>query len=49
MKKSRSSQKAPEVLLYADSDQNTDMLYFGRVAVPDAFLAFSCKGNGWRS
>jgi Xaa-Pro aminopeptidase len=45
MKKSRSTKKPPEVLLYADSELNTDMLYFGRVSVPDAFLAFSCKGR----
>jgi Xaa-Pro aminopeptidase len=45
MKKSRSKKQTPEVLLYADSELNTDMLYFGRVSVPDAFLAFSCKGR----
>src|ERR1700712_3184704 len=30
----------PAVLLYADSSQNADQLYFGRVDVPDAFVSF---------
>ena len=32
---------APTILLYADSIQNADQLYFGRVTVPDAFLSFT--------
>src|ERR1700748_2776366 len=31
----------PSVLLYADSSQNADQLYFGRVDVPDPFISFS--------
>ncbi len=34
-----------EVLLYADSETDADMLYFGKVFVPDPFIAFSCKGK----
>jgi Xaa-Pro aminopeptidase len=30
----------PAVLLYADSSQNADQLYFGRVDVPDPFISF---------
>lgn len=45
MKKSRSAKKPPESLLYADSEFNSDMLYFGGVFVPDPFLAFSSKGK----
>lgn len=30
----------PPPLLYADSSHNADVLYFGRVNVPDAFIAF---------
>ena len=30
----------PAILLYADSAQNADQLYFGRVNVPDAFISF---------
>jgi Xaa-Pro aminopeptidase len=33
--------QAKEVLLYADSEGDADMLYFGGVFVPDAFIAFS--------
>ncbi len=35
----------PEVLLFADSENDPDMLYFGHVFVPDPFVAFSCKGK----
>lgn len=31
----------PSLLLYAESAQNADQLYFGRVSVPDAFISFS--------
>ena len=37
--------KPAEVLLYAASETNADMLYFGRVFVPDPFIAFSGKGG----
>ena len=30
----------PAILLYADSAQNADQLYFGRVNVPDPFISF---------
>lgn len=32
---------ATSILLYADSDENADQLYFGKVSVPDAFVSFS--------
>lgn len=32
-------------LLYASTDQSADMLYFGRVGVPDAFVAFAAGGK----
>ncbi|OHE77616.1 MAG: peptidase M24 [Verrucomicrobia bacterium RIFCSPLOWO2_12_FULL_64_8] len=32
--------KSPPPLLYADSSQNPDQLYFGRVPVPDPFISF---------
>lgn len=32
-------------LLFADTDKSADQLYFGRVQVPDAFVAFECKGK----
>ncbi|MGH7997349.1 MAG: M24 family metallopeptidase [Opitutaceae bacterium] len=32
-------------LLYADTDRSADMLYFGRVGVPDPFIAFSARGR----
>ncbi|HVU34949.1 MAG TPA: Xaa-Pro peptidase family protein [Opitutaceae bacterium] len=35
----------PPPLLYADSERNADPLYFGRVSVPDAFIAFGCRGK----
>lgn len=45
MKPSRSSTSPSEVLLFADSEANSDMLYFGGVFVPDPFIAFSCAGR----
>jgi Xaa-Pro aminopeptidase len=38
-------QKLPSPLLYASTDQSADMLYFGRVGVPDAFIAFGHGGK----
>ncbi|PTX96449.1 Xaa-Pro peptidase family protein [Opitutus sp. ER46] len=35
----------PPPLLYADSEHNADALYFGRIKVPDAFIAFGCRGR----
>lgn len=35
----------PEILLFADTETDPDVLYFGRVQVPDAFVAFSCRGQ----
>jgi Xaa-Pro aminopeptidase len=32
---------SPSILLYADSSQNADQLYFGQVSVPDPFISFS--------
>jgi Xaa-Pro aminopeptidase len=32
-------------LLYADSEKSADALYFGRVSVPDAFVAFGRRGR----
>jgi Xaa-Pro aminopeptidase len=37
--------KAPTPLLYADSERNADMLYFGKVGVPDPFIAFGRAGR----
>ena len=36
---------APPPLLYADTHRSADALYFGRVAVPDPFVAFGLKGK----
>jgi len=33
----------PPPLLYADTERSPDALYFGRVSVPDAFIAFGCR------
>lgn len=33
------------MLLYADTETSSDMLYFGKVDVPDPFIAFSCRGE----
>jgi Xaa-Pro aminopeptidase len=32
-------------LLYADTERSADALYFGRVGVPDPFIAFGLKGR----
>lgn len=37
--------KAPPPLLYADTEQSADALYFGRVSVPDPFVAFGRNGR----
>jgi len=44
-KKILSPSDSSELLLYADSDSNADMLYFGGVSVPDPFVAFTCHGR----
>jgi Xaa-Pro aminopeptidase len=36
---------APPPLLYADTEQSSDALYFGRVSVPDPFIAFGAGGR----
>ena len=35
----------PPPLLYADTQRSPDALYFGRVSVPDAFVAFGLRGK----
>ena len=35
----------PSPLLYADTESSPDALYFGRVTVPDAFIAFGLRGK----
>ena len=35
----------PPPLLYAATDHSPDALYFGRVSVPDAFVAFGLRGK----
>ena len=35
----------PAILLYADSERSADMLYLGRIQVPDAFVAFVAGGK----
>lgn len=35
----------PAILLYADSERSADMLYLGRIQVPDAFVAFIARGK----
>ena len=35
----------PPPLLYADTERSPDALYFGRVNVPDAFVAFGLRGK----
>jgi Xaa-Pro aminopeptidase len=37
--------KLPPPLLYADTHRSADMLYFGRVAVHDPFIAFGAHGK----
>jgi hypothetical protein len=32
-------------LLYADTERSADALYFGRVGVPDPFIAFGLRGK----
>jgi Xaa-Pro aminopeptidase len=32
-------------LLYADSERSADALYFGRVSIPDPFVAFGARGK----
>ena len=39
------SKNAPSPLLYAATDHSSDVLYFGRVNVPDAFVAFGLRGK----
>lgn len=41
----KKSSSTPPPLLYADTDRSPDALYFGRVSVPDAFVAFGHKGK----
>ncbi|HVS51113.1 MAG TPA: M24 family metallopeptidase [Opitutaceae bacterium] len=35
----------PPPLLYADSERSADALYFGRVGIPDPFVAFGARGK----
>jgi Xaa-Pro aminopeptidase len=35
----------PPPLLYADTERSPDALYFGRVGVPDAFVAYGLRGK----
>ena len=37
--------RKPPPLLYADTEHSADALYFGRVNVPDAFIAFGLRGK----
>ena len=37
--------KLPPPLLYADTEHSSDALYFGRVNVPDAFIALGHRGK----
>ena len=39
------SSRKPPPLLYADTERSTDALYFGRVNVPDPFIAFEVRGR----
>ncbi|MSU65286.1 MAG: aminopeptidase P family protein [Opitutus sp.] len=39
------AKNTPTPLLYADTESNSDALYFGRVAAPDAFVAFGLRGK----
>lgn len=39
------SKKLPPPLLYASTERSADVLYFGRVEVPDAFVAFGAGGK----
>ena len=38
-------QKSPPPLLYADTERSADALYFGRVSVPDPFIALAAHGK----
>ncbi len=40
-----SVKNTPPPLLYADTERSADALYFGRVAVPDPFVAFGLRGK----
>ena len=35
----------PPPLLYADTERSADALYFGRIGVPDPFIAFGRGGR----
>ena len=39
------SPSLPPPLLYADTERSPDALYFGRVGIPDAFVAFGLRGK----
>ena len=39
------AKNSPPPLLYADTERSSDALYFGRVGVPDAFVAFGLRGK----
>src|SRR5580692_2517593 len=39
------SRPIPPPLLYADTESSADALYFGRVVVPDPFIAFGARGK----
>ena len=37
--------RIPPPLLYADTERSADALYFGRIDVPDPFIAFGARGR----
>jgi Xaa-Pro aminopeptidase len=39
------TRSSPPPLLYADTERSSDALYFGRVGVPDPFIAFGRRGR----
>ncbi len=39
------SPRSAPPLLYADTERSADALYFGRIGVPDPFLAFAIRGR----
>lgn len=39
------SKNSPPPLLYADTESSSDALYFGRIVVPDPFIAFGLRGK----
>lgn len=45
MAKAKPSKAREEVLLFADSETNADMLHFSGVFVPDSFIAFTDRGR----